>query len=321
MGQMVCLRLRYHNDRTAFLPFEEIVDTMLHELCHNVIGPHNESFHALWNQLRDEHEALLLKGFTGENFLSSGQRLGGGRMPQHEIRRLAREAARQQQASLAQHGFSRRLGGGTQRGNNMRAVMAAAAQRRQDATRLCSDRLTERQIIDLTESATNHGTKTAAKEDEANEVAIAQALWELAQEDEKKALGKDYVAPSQENPMGSGGKWACHVCTLVNPAAYLCCDACGGERSDGSIPANSGPPASTGTRARRRPQSPRVPETVDLTASPSPPPRKDTKRRRVDKSPARKPVIPPTWKCVWCSKVMEQQWWTCSECGRMKDRS
>jgi len=121
-GQSVCLRLRYHNDRTAFLPFEEVVDTMLHELCHNVISPHNSSFHALWDQLRDELEALLRKGFTGQNFLSSGQRLGGGRMPQHEIRRLAREAAQQQQAALARRGFSRRLGGEIQSGwNHVRA--------------------------------------------------------------------------------------------------------------------------------------------------------------------------------------------------------
>ncbi|KAI6783106.1 DNA damage response protein-like protein [Emericellopsis cladophorae] len=309
----------------AFLPFEEVVDTMLHELCHNVISPHNSSFHALWNQLRDELEALLQKGFTGQNFLSSGQRLGGGRMPQQEIRRLAREAAQQQQAVLARQGFSRRLGGEIQNGwNHVRAAVPPSARRHQEGRRMCSDKMTERQIIDLTQSAKDRSTMTAAEGEEANEAAIAQALWEMTQEDEKKALGKDYAAPSQENPMGSGGKlgmgdrWSCHVCTLVNPAAYLCCDACGSERSAGDkIPASNRASNSGGTPRPQSPSpTPRVPETVDLTASPSPPRPANKKRRRMEDRPAMKPtrrtMLPPTWRCVWCSKVMEQQWWTCT---------
>ena len=30
-GQRICLRLRYPGDQNQFLPFEEVVDTMLHE--------------------------------------------------------------------------------------------------------------------------------------------------------------------------------------------------------------------------------------------------------------------------------------------------
>ncbi len=82
---------------------------MLHELSHIVHGPHDAKFHALWNQLRDEHEGLALKGYTGEGFLSEGRRLGGRQLPPHEARRLARIAAEQRQ----KHGAgSQRLGGG-----------------------------------------------------------------------------------------------------------------------------------------------------------------------------------------------------------------
>ena len=48
---------------------EQVVDTMLHELSHNEIGPHNAQFHALWDQLRKEYEGLVSKGYTGEGFL------------------------------------------------------------------------------------------------------------------------------------------------------------------------------------------------------------------------------------------------------------
>lgn len=35
-----------------FDPFDEVLDTMLHELCHNVHDDHNASFYKLWNELR-----------------------------------------------------------------------------------------------------------------------------------------------------------------------------------------------------------------------------------------------------------------------------
>lgn len=35
-GYKICIRLRYHHSHDLFLPFEEVVDTLLHELCHNI---------------------------------------------------------------------------------------------------------------------------------------------------------------------------------------------------------------------------------------------------------------------------------------------
>jgi hypothetical protein len=78
-------------------------------LCHIVHGPHNQDFHALWNQLRDEHLELTIKGYTGEGFLTEGKRLGGQRVPQHEARRLARIAAEKRRSLAA--GSGQRLGG------------------------------------------------------------------------------------------------------------------------------------------------------------------------------------------------------------------
>lgn len=120
-GQKILVRLRYPGDRSLFLPLEQVADTMLHELAHIVHGPHDATFHALWNQLRDEHMALTLRGYTGEGFLSEGRMLGGhgcghgyghghgqghGRVkPADEARRLARIAAeRRRQAEQHNHG-------------------------------------------------------------------------------------------------------------------------------------------------------------------------------------------------------------------------
>lgn len=182
---------------------------MLHELCHIVHGPHDAKFHALWDQLRDEHEGLVMKGYTGEGFLSKGHKLGGGnRVPMREARRLARAAAEQRaQKAERTKGSGQRLGGApVHRGQDIRKVIVDAVERRNRADRGCgSTNFTEREIQTISDTATKNGFRTQAEEDAANEAAIAQALWELVQEDERKKHGDDYVLPSAEFPGGNGG--------------------------------------------------------------------------------------------------------------------
>lgn len=208
-GQKILLRLRYPGDGNQFLPIEQVTDTMLHELCHIVHGPHDAKFHALWDQLRDEHEGLVMKGYTGEGFLSQGHKLGGraGVSPL-EARRLARVAAeeRARQADRSR-GSGQRLGGAPlHRGQDIRAVITDAVERRNAIDRGCgSQDYTDIEIQSITETATKNGFRTQAEEDAANEAAISQALWELVQEDEKRIHGDNYVAPTAAFPTGSGG--------------------------------------------------------------------------------------------------------------------
>ncbi|KAL8706734.1 MAG: hypothetical protein Q9201_000259 [Fulgogasparrea decipioides] len=205
-GQKICLRLRYPGDERQFLPLEQVVDTMLHELCHNVHGPHNEAFHNLWNQLRDEHESLIRKGYTGEGFLSQGHKLGGatGRIPMHEAQRRARAAAEKRRTLTA--GSGQKLGGaGVRRGQDIRKVIADAAQRRIDIMRGCADTDTAR-VKEIVDQTNHSGFKTKAEEDDANEEAIMLAYIDLVQEEEREKYGKDYVPPSKDNPAGSQGR-------------------------------------------------------------------------------------------------------------------
>lgn len=171
---------------------------MKSRLSHNVIGPHNQQFHALWNQLRDEHEELARKGYTGEGFLSQGKRLGGQRIPLDEARRQARAAAEQRRVLAKNSG--KKLGGTrVLRGTDIRKLRADAAQRRIEVTQGCAsgtDRSTE-----LAEEA-SHGFRTQAEEDDANERAIMEAFIELIQEEEREKYESSYVPPSQENPAG-----------------------------------------------------------------------------------------------------------------------
>lgn len=55
------LRLRRPNNEWDFFPYDHILNTMLHELCHNEHGPHNADFYNLLDELRKV--AVLLISF------------------------------------------------------------------------------------------------------------------------------------------------------------------------------------------------------------------------------------------------------------------
>ncbi|KAF3069686.1 DNA-dependent metalloprotease WSS1 [Daldinia childiae] len=345
-GRQVCLRLRYATDRTQFLPLEQVVDTMLHELAHNDHGPHNSKFHALWNQLRDEHEALLMKGYSGEGFLSAGQRLGGRRIPPEEARRLARVAAENRRTINA--GSGQILGGvGPRPGQDIRRVIVDAIDRRSNTLEGCAnDNQTRDDIRRIADTATRNGFRTQAEEDAANEAAIAQALWEFVDKEERVQKGDSYIPPSSSRQTWTYGgasdaprappreanrnvdrgawrvTWTCDICTLENQASFLCCDACGTERDE----------KTTQDLAQRLSNQQRT--VIDLTES-SPPRNRNTQPFRPGSGSSSRPTARPavvsshstipaksaTWTCLFCGRVRERQWWSCDRCGTIKQTS
>ncbi|KAL2455503.1 zinc ion binding [Forsythia ovata] len=130
-GIHVKLRLRRPNRDDQFYPFNEILDTMLHELCHNVHGPHNASFYKLWDEIRKECEDLMNKGIsgTGEGFDVPGRRLGGlsAKPPLSSLRQTALAAAekRSRLGSLLPSG-PKRIGGDTSIKAALSPIQAAA---------------------------------------------------------------------------------------------------------------------------------------------------------------------------------------------------
>ncbi|KAF9908387.1 hypothetical protein EC991_009842 [Linnemannia zychae] len=75
-GWKIQLCLRYHNDENRFLPWEDVLGTMLHELAHNIRGPHDTAFYKALDGLNDEYDKIVASGYTGEGFDATGQRLG-----------------------------------------------------------------------------------------------------------------------------------------------------------------------------------------------------------------------------------------------------
>lgn len=174
---------------------EQVTDTLLHELSHIVFGPHNADFNNLWNELRDEHQSLLMKGYSGEGFLSQGKKLGGKRVPLDEMRRQARIAAEKRKATTNANAGGHRLGGtSVVRGVDMRKVIAEAASRRTSITEGCASNSAE--AGRLVHQQEQDGFRTRAEQDDANDMAIARALQDLMYEEEMQRLGA---------PTGQGG--------------------------------------------------------------------------------------------------------------------
>ena len=116
MGQRVRLKLRKNNSGDWF-DYDHVVLVMLHELCHNDIGPHNAKFFKLLDEITVECEELMAKGIggSGAGFDAKGQRLGHrggwGGIETRDPRKAAAEAAARRagyQAALGRRGHRRR---------------------------------------------------------------------------------------------------------------------------------------------------------------------------------------------------------------------
>jgi hypothetical protein len=134
-GYRIMIRLRCPNDQNTFLPYESLLGTMLHELTHIVISPHNSDFYAMVDAL----EVEVQKDFVSSNYKevsyvfeqTTGNRLGGGSssslssfqqrqlsttssgtlIPQKELLRQAREKKLTVLSSGIMSGGARTLGG------------------------------------------------------------------------------------------------------------------------------------------------------------------------------------------------------------------
>ncbi|KAK9861861.1 hypothetical protein WJX84_005300 [Apatococcus fuscideae] len=146
--QEIKVRLRKPGDDGTFYPYDFILGTMLHEIMHNVQGPHNAAFYKMLDTLTEECETLMAKGIsgTGQGFdAASKGRLGSHAFipthnpPETQLKNVmlkAAEARAKQQAVMS--AGPRRLGGSMRLPQNLSPAMAAAqAAERRTRDNLC----------------------------------------------------------------------------------------------------------------------------------------------------------------------------------------
>ncbi|CAD6957491.1 unnamed protein product [Tilletia controversa] len=123
-----------------------VMGCMLHELTHNVRGPHDSVFYAFLDKLKDEYQSICISGWSGEGFLVPGRTLGRG-MQQHVRQGMHTAVAadmaeeRRRRALLGLDSAPRRLGGASSSSTNItpaqRATEAAATRRAQKDSAQC----------------------------------------------------------------------------------------------------------------------------------------------------------------------------------------
>lgn len=239
-GQEIKIRLRPHHDENSFLPYEDLLGTMLHELTHNVHGPHNAAFYKLLDEIRGECEELMAKGITGtgEGFdAPSCGKLGGRTFahnpPEHVRRKAALRAAElrgTQQALMPTGG--RKLGGGStsMRGLSPREAAARAAERRLKDNLWCPNEGM------VSEEETHPSSRSCGETCAPCGCPIIIDLTETDDEGEGQTSTRKRKAP---DPVDCGGDskakhpddvWTCSICTLQNEGPNLRCLACLEER-------------------------------------------------------------------------------------------
>lgn len=138
-GQIVFLRLRQKAAGSqqlidAFLPEDDVVYTMLHELAHNVRGPHDDEFFRILKGLEEDWYELRRKGsLPGQGFWTPGNLLGAGHgrdLPLPMARRQAAEKAEERQKRQRMLQGGGRLGGQLQTARSAADLAREAAERR-----------------------------------------------------------------------------------------------------------------------------------------------------------------------------------------------
>ncbi|KAJ6520355.1 WLM domain-containing protein [Mycena sanguinolenta] len=246
-GQKILLRLRPAHAPDTFFEEEEVVQTMLHELTHNVHGPHDEKFYKFLSGLQDEYDALQRSGYAGEGFFSKGQKLGvSHNLPPHLARAKALEAAEKRRKAGLMMGNGGRLGGRIDASLTPRELAARAAERRARDEKACGSGDIAHQEADKAakESETHDAIDLTLDSDEDDSDVIIVGPSKVAIPQSKKAAASTAARPTpvavkvesksvRPRPAAtpppakkSRSEWTCRTCTLINSAMALQCDAC-----------------------------------------------------------------------------------------------
>ncbi|KAF9621946.1 hypothetical protein IFM89_029166 [Coptis chinensis] len=251
-GVEVKLRLRKHNRDWDFIPYNQVLDTMLHELCHNDHGPHNAAFYKLWDDIREECEELMTRGITGtgEGFDRPGRRLGGfSRQPSlPPLRQSALTAAekRARLGSLLPSG-PKRLGGDSDIMGALSPIQAAAmaAERRMQDELWCGSQASgvsvqEESGFEMPQAVQLKGGSSVT-ETHVSGVVGDNAATTITSSSEGPKHGhpenvmqasnsRSILDPRTIDVTEENSFWECGICTLFNQPLAQICEACRNQK-------------------------------------------------------------------------------------------
>ncbi|KAF7302562.1 WLM domain-containing protein [Mycena chlorophos] len=344
-GQKILLRLRPAHAPDTFMDEDDVVQTMLHELTHNVHGPHDEKFYKFLAGLQDEYDALQRSGYAGEGFYSKGNRLGTNvshDLPPHLARAKAIEAAekRRQMAQVLGGGGGRRLGSGRLDTANLspRELAARAAERRARDEKECghgSAELAQREADKAAAESVKHDVIDLTLDSDDDEIKTVTTVVQTKpvpgpstnKPKPKPAVKSRPVRPAPSSAAANANAppsaWTCSVCTFINTPAAQKCDACLSSPPK-DADASASPPPKKARTAAAAPASASVSAewTCSVCTLVNP-----TTAHRCDACMTERPPGPDDrdsagWGCLVCGETgMPHEFWSCRSCGSIKATS
>uniref|UniRef100_A0A7S3PIG6 WLM domain-containing protein n=1 Tax=Aplanochytrium stocchinoi TaxID=215587 RepID=A0A7S3PIG6_9STRA len=247
-GSKIFIRLRNGNNKSSnFKPYEELLDTMLHELCHMEIGPHSAKFYKLWDELRKDCDKLIAKNVSGCNdmllpaFSGNGHRLGGEIFQNNSlhVRQLAREAAEKrlkiyckpQSSSCSDSKYPVTL----TREQLRERMRGAAEMRRQKICKMggCMNILQGLNVVNLDDEDEDDDKVENLRKDKQRKTSLVDGDNHVQVNKTKLKKRDESESKSNQNLNRSEiikSVWPCTLCTLFNDVSRMQCSACGTQR-------------------------------------------------------------------------------------------
>lgn len=241
-GKKIALRLRRPYNDLDFIDEESIVETMLHELAHNLRGPHDEIFFQHLETLTQEyHDLRSNKTLPGLGFMSTGRTLGGS-----NVGGLNDIGRRRNFVRLNGSG-SNRIGGHANSNLSPREAAAAAAHRRKVISMGCpSHNVTstqeaneeqERQeliqgveVITIEDEDDDDDEDNDDDDDGDDDFQIIEDRSAKKKEESDDEIEVTSVKRLKREKEGSNSyqskNWNCQRCTLLNDRYAETCNAC-----------------------------------------------------------------------------------------------
>jgi hypothetical protein len=208
-GQEVCVRLRDPRNRNLFLPFEAAMATLLHEMAHCKIGPHNEAFWGLYKELVEECERREVETVVAA--AREERAVATSPLPQLRAPPAAEDPAAAAASSLRKPAplvpFS---GAGRQLGGTVRIPSPAALRAARQAEASLRLRMP---IMALAEQHTASGTGVTHENAGRGSCGLSQPCDE----------GSNPPADVEDR---SGPFWKCCRCGHCNERVFVFCEAC-----------------------------------------------------------------------------------------------
>lgn len=185
-GQKILIRLRPPYAEHAFYPMSDLVGTMLHELAHNVHGPHDAKFYAFLDELRTRFER---GDFAASDYVCEEYTLGSRYTAPWQTSKTVRQKRLEALSKGKYKAESRRLGGSKKLPAEMREAMLKAAEQRIKDSKWCP--LGEDGIVDLSELQEVDFSDAASGASKSEKIKEYKEVVDLTQEEAKEGAKDD----------------------------------------------------------------------------------------------------------------------------------